>query len=234
MVRNKASLAQTRKPHKDPFLFIVNRDDPWKQRLENDPRFASIESPHFMFGPVIMKEEDGTMGPKWVSFVTELGEKINSIESVHPSKWKVIVSAPHGGADGKIVFDMNGGKDPLAPDWGLAKQMFPAFYEVGVRRLHFQTCLIGRHLLELKYCKKTREMTDSELMNVTAWNCSITAYDDDAIGQVLVDSDDYVFRGLPGRSAMQEGKRRSFNAIIQVYVGPEGQLLRRVKCSKYD
>jgi len=80
-------------------------------------------------------------------------------EGVPPSAWKVVVAFTHGDAKGGVTMHPDAWNEDA--HWGVASQWWTPFYSVGVRRLHYHTCHVGRYFANpvmLKYLKGNKDI----------------------------------------------------------------------------
>jgi len=210
MGRNKASLAQDRTSSRGDYLIIVSSACHWAETIKQDPRFPNLGHVCFLSCPIILNKE---------LFLAQVDAILRSKPQAH---WKVIFAPPHGGEDGSFTMDTDAGINPDVPDWGNCTEWFKPLYALGIRRVHFHACSIGKFLNTLEHGK--RGAGDDDPMIVTAWSRELWQYDE--VG-VPVTSDDYVFRGIPRCAAMRKGQKYSFNAIVEIGVTKEGVMLKR-------
>jgi len=121
---------------------------------------------------------------------------VNGIMLIEGKLTAVIVD-DHGGEDGRFTMDPDAGVRDDVPDWGNCREWFKPLYALGIRRVHFQTCLIGTYLATLNFGKRGAD--DDCLMVVTGWARQLWQYKE--VG-TTVTSDEYIFRGIPRCAAL--------------------------------
>jgi len=168
MVITKASKAQSVKP--SHWLFIIPqfyqdcdgwiKANPWRRRIESDPRFPQLGHVEWLEGPIKLD---------YTTFLGEVKSKLESLISeehpISPSEWKVVLVPTHGDKNAGIT--MHPDPEDKTMHWGRAYQWFSPFHSLGVRRLHVHTCYVGAKFLDLPVCKTP---IPGEVMTVTAWS----------------------------------------------------------------
>jgi len=228
MVRTKAARAQ--KVRKGHWLIIASSDrtDPWRSRFEKDARAESLGFVKYLDAPVSLYTDfvEGRRA-QYHSFFREVKKTLNSFwdgekqEGVPPSEWKVVIAFTHGDAQGGVT--MHPDAENQDDHWGVASQWWTPFFSVGVRRLHYHTCHVGRYMADpekFPVIKKRPEGANEEIMTVTAWDFEIGQYDE--TGDECAPNDDYLFRGIPLCQAMDKASSsnglRGFNSIRELKV----------------
>jgi len=210
MGRNKASLSQDKTSSRGDYLIITSSACHWVETIKQDPRFPNLDNVSFLSCPIILQKD---------LFLAQVQAFLRSKPEAHR---KVIFAPPHGGDDGRFTMDPDAGIHPDVPDWGNCREWFKPLYALGIRRVHFHTCLIGQYLATLNLGKRGAD--DDCPMIVTGWARELWMYDE--VG-TTVTSDDYIFRGIPRCAAMRKGKKASFNAIVEIGVTKDGVVVKR-------
>lgn len=238
MVRSKASRAQTSRAQNRHWLIIASSDrtDPWRSRFEKDTRAKSLGFVKYLDAPVTLYSDfmEGRRAP-YEAFLREVKKIVNSFwdgdkqEGVPPSQWKVVIAFTHGDAQGGVTMHPDADNEDL--HWGVASQWWTPFFYVGVRRLHYHTCHVGRFMADpekFPVIRKRLGGRSDEILTVTAWDYEIGQYDE--LGDECAPNDDYIFRGMPLCRAMDKAYSstglRGFNSIREIKVsitdrGPE-------------
>jgi len=141
------------------YIFIHNPSSRWQKKMEKHQKYSDLGIVRWLRAPVRIKTRQGTAGPAFFGFLKELHAMLRSVQGVEPSKWKVVFVFNHGAKTGKVAFHPRAGAgpqyDPLAPDWFTAQQWLQPLHSLGVRRVHFHTCWIGRASKHLKWMADT-------------------------------------------------------------------------------
>lgn len=190
--------------------------------MEADPRFPQLGHVEWLEGPITVI---------YNTFLGEVKKKIESLvsveepeKSVAPKEWKVVVVFTHGDKNAGVT--MHPDAEDTTLHWGRAYQWFVGFYSIGVRRLHFQTCFVGQKFLDLPVSAKANS---DDTMIVTAWSDWLWLPDQ----EYLVESDDYIFRGIPlVRTMSQSTKRKAPASMVQIKVNAIGEIVRRELCKR--
>jgi len=209
MGRNKASLSQDKTSSRGDYLIITSSACHWAETIKQDPRFPNLENVVFLSCPLIVNK---------TQFLAQVEDVLRCKPGAH---WKVIFAPPHGGDDGRFTMDPDGGHHGV-PDWGNCRYYFKPLYALGIRRVHFHTCLIGSYFATLNLGKRGAD--DDSPIIVTGWARELWQYDE--VG-TTVTSDDYIFRGIPRCAAMRKGQKPSFNSIVEIAVTEDGVIFKR-------
>jgi len=219
---SKAKKAQRLRRARGSYIYIHNPQDGWAAKFQADHRYkAPGKNVRWIEAPVVVKSRGKPRVPNdaYVAFLSELRTTLRSAEGVAPEDWKVVMAVTHGGKDGTISFDLRG-DDPTykAPNWWTASAHFRAFYDLGVRRVHFHTCCVGHSLHKLPVTG-TRS-AQGKPMKVTGWDSTIWETDGEC------SSDAYLFQGMPGCCSMRQNvERRAWKSICEVDVDASGRVL---------
>jgi len=228
MARNKASRAQKVRPGYWLIITSSDRSDPWRHRFENDPRLSSLGHVRFLDASVKLYSEYEKGRPDlYKRFFGDVKKELNSLwdeenkKGVPPWDWKVVLGFTHGDAQGGVTMHPDGAN--IDTHWGVASQWWTPFYSVGVRRLHYHTCHVGRYFGDpetFPVIKRGPEGEVDDVMTVTAWDYQIYIYDETL--DRCAPTDDYLFRGMPLCRSMDKASSRDglrgFNSIIQLRV----------------
>jgi len=233
MVRSNASRAQKVRPGHWLIVTSSDRSDPWRSRFEKDARIESLGVVQFLDARVELYSEflEGRRA-QFNAFLREVKAVLNSFwdeekqEGIPPSEWKVVLAFTHGDAKGGVTMHPDAENEDT--HWGIASQWWTPFYSVGVRRLHYHTCHVGHYFadpVQFPVIKRGAEGSNDDLMTVTAWENKIGQYDE--TGDECAPNDDYLFRGMPLRRAMDKASsrngQRGFNSIWELRVSVTGR-----------
>jgi len=149
MTKSGYQLAQRAHFLRGKYIIIHNPKDGWARCLKKDPRFHKLGTVRFVPVPLVVRDPTTDRPtPAYVQFLLRLQGAVQTIGG-SPEKIKVVLGPTHGGDDGKITKALNGEVDGAAPYWWTAGDHLRPFYDMGIRRLHWQTCLIGKHLMSM-------------------------------------------------------------------------------------
>lgn len=216
------TLAQRARHLRGKYIIIHNPKDGWARCLKKDPRFPKLGLVRFVSVPLVVR--DPTTDRPTPSYYRFLLRLKNAMQTMGGSP-KVVFGPTHGGDDGKITMALNGDVDGAAPYWWTAGDHLRPFYDLGIRRLHWQTCLIGKHLMSMP---RVATSCATPLV-VTAWTRAISVTTEGGSS-----ADSYIFQGLPLTSTMRKSPRRGWNTVVEVKVDGSGKAIAGTikRCAK--
>ena len=225
MTKSGYQLAQRAHFLRGKYIIIHNPKDGWARCLKKNPRFHKLGTVRFVPVPLVVRDPTTDRPtPAYVQFLLRLQGAVQTIGG-SPEKIKVVLGPTHGGDDGKITKALNGEVDGAAPYWWTAGDHLRPFYDLGIRCLHWQTCLIGKHLMSMP-----RVLTKcASPLVVTAWMRSISVTTERGSA-----ADSYIFQGIPLTSTMRKSPRRSWNTVVEIKVDGSGSAIAGTmkRCAK--
>lgn len=228
MPTTKASRAQQVRPGYWLVIASEAKEDPWRRRIEQDPRLVGLGHVEFLAAPVrLYVEYQAGRTALYKSFFRNVQRVVNSQEGISPSEWKVVIGFTHGDAQGGVT--MHPDPEDEEEHWGFASQWWTPFYFAGVRRLHYHTCHVGSAFMDkaqFPLVLKRGAESEGENITITAWRSKIGQYDETF--DQCAPNDEYIFRGMPLCRAMDVAQGRGYNSLVQlrVCVTPDGVLVR--------